>query len=61
MRRIIEDLNASWVFYQIDFLEILFKFTSNKDPIIKMDQVSKEIKKLALDIFGEVRKYSKKN
>ena len=55
IRRIIEDLNAKWMFYQMDYLDIFSQFYFNKDPFFKKDEICEAIRELISYIFKGVR------
>ena len=55
IRRIIEDLNAKWMFYQMDYLDILCEFYFNKDRFFVKDEICEGIRELISYIFKGIR------
>lgn len=58
---IVEDLQAKWIFYQMDFISIFYLFLTNDDPFHQRDSVCKEIKKTIRVIFQGVQETQKVN
>lgn len=58
---VIEDLSATWSFYQMDFLQKLEAFITGQETLIKTDELLELIKKKVLFIFSEFHKACLKN